>query len=113
MRRPLVLATVAALLAAAAPAAAADAVSGHWAVSGHDAGHDFTLACVFAQAGQNLSGECVDGPTGDSKIKGGRHIRYAPETPMNNLLLSMLDKAGVPTESLGDSTGTLQHLSDV
>ena len=50
---------------------------------------------------------------GSGKVKGGRHIRYAPETPMNNLLLSMLDKAGVPTESLGDSTGTLQHLSDV
>ncbi len=28
-----------------------------------------------------------------------------PETPMNNLLLTMLDKAGVPAETLGDSTG--------
>jgi len=26
------------------------------------------------------------------KIKGGQHIRYAPETPMNNLLLTMLDR---------------------
>jgi hypothetical protein len=50
---------------------------------------------------------------GNGKIKGGRHIRYAPETPMNNLLLSMLDKSGVPAESLGDSTGKLEHLSDV
>jgi hypothetical protein len=50
---------------------------------------------------------------GSGKIKGGRHIRYAPETPMNNLLLTMLDKAGVPTETLGDSTGKLEHLSDV
>jgi hypothetical protein len=32
---------------------------------------------------------------------------------MNNLLLSMLDKAKVPTEQLGDSTGKLEHLSDV
>jgi hypothetical protein len=32
---------------------------------------------------------------------------------MNNLLLSMLDKAGIPTETLGDSTGKLQHLSDI
>jgi len=25
----------------------------------------------------------------------------------------MLDKAGVPTEKLGDSTGELEHLSDI
>jgi Protein of unknown function (DUF1552) len=49
----------------------------------------------------------------NGKVKGGRHIRYAPETPMNNLLLTMLDKSGVPCESLGDSTGKLEHLSDV
>ena len=47
------------------------------------------------------------------QIKGGRHIRYAEETPMNNLLLTMLDKAGVPTESLGDGTGKLKQLSDI
>jgi hypothetical protein len=50
---------------------------------------------------------------GNGKVKGGRHIRYASETPMNNLLLTMLDKSGVPCESLGDSTGKLEHLSDV
>lgn len=47
------------------------------------------------------------------KLKGGRHIRYPEETPMTNLLLSMLDKVGVPTEKLGDSTGKLEHLSDI
>ncbi len=46
-------------------------------------------------------------------IKGGRHIRYAPETPMNNLLLTMLDKAGVPADTLGDATGELDQLSGV
>jgi hypothetical protein len=50
---------------------------------------------------------------GSGKIKGGRHIHYADDTPMNNLLLSMLDKAGVRTDKLGDSTGELQHLSDI
>ena len=50
---------------------------------------------------------------GAGKLKGGRHIRYAPETPMNNLLLSMLDKAGVPTEKLGDSSSKLEHLSEI
>jgi hypothetical protein len=29
------------------------------------------------------------------------------------LLVSMLDKAGVHTEKLGDSTGEIQHLSDI
>ncbi|MEP6536596.1 MAG: DUF1552 domain-containing protein [Bryobacteraceae bacterium] len=48
-----------------------------------------------------------------AKIKGGRHVRYAPDTPMNNLLVSMLDKSGVPAESLGDSTGKLEQLSGV
>ncbi len=46
-------------------------------------------------------------------IKGGRHVRYAPETPMNNLLLTMLDKAGIPAETLGDGTGELDQLSGV
>ncbi len=48
------------------------------------------------------------------QLKGGRHLRYPKETPMNNLLLNMLDKAGVPVpEKLGDSTGELERLTDV
>jgi len=43
----------------------------------------------------------------------GRHIRYADETPIANLYLSMLDKMGVPVETLGDSTGRLEGLSDL
>ncbi len=46
-------------------------------------------------------------------VKGGRHVAYAAETPMNNLLLTMLDKAGVKTDKFGDSTGHAEHLSDV
>jgi hypothetical protein len=53
----------------------------------------------------------VGGASG--QIKSGRHIRYAPETPMNNLLLTMLDKVGVHTDKLGDSTGKVEHLSDI
>jgi hypothetical protein len=44
------------------------------------------------------------------RMKGGRHLRYADHTPMTNLLVTMLDKAGVKQESLGDSTGTLANL---
>jgi len=50
---------------------------------------------------------------GNGALKGGRHIRYADETPMTNLLLALLDKAGVHTDKLGDSTGVLDHLSDI
>jgi len=32
---------------------------------------------------------------------------------MTNLLISMLDKAGFPAETLGDSTGRLTELSGV
>ena len=50
---------------------------------------------------------------GGGAVKGGRHIRHAENTPLNNLLLSMLDKSGVRTDRLGDSTGEIQHLSDI
>lgn len=41
------------------------------------------------------------------RLKGGRHIRNAPDTTMSNLLLAMLDKLGIPMEKFGDSTGML------
>jgi hypothetical protein len=44
------------------------------------------------------------------RLKGGRHLRYADHTPMTNLLVTMLDKAGVKQENLGDSTGTLANV---
>jgi hypothetical protein len=42
------------------------------------------------------------------KVKPGRHVLYPDNTPMTNLLLTVLDKAGVPAEKLGDSTGPIQ-----
>jgi hypothetical protein len=41
-------------------------------------------------------------------VKGGRHVKYETETPMANLLLTVLDKAGVPIDRIGDSTGRLE-----
>jgi hypothetical protein len=46
-------------------------------------------------------------------LRPGRHVRYPDETPMANLYLSMLDRMGVPVETLGDSTGRLEGLSDL
>ena len=47
---------------------------------------------------------------GSRFFKGNRHLRYTSETPMNNLLVKMLQKAEVPCETFGDSTGTLAYL---
>jgi hypothetical protein len=44
---------------------------------------------------------------GAGRLTGGRHMVFRQETPMTNLLLSLLDKAGVHAETLGDSTGRL------
>jgi len=42
------------------------------------------------------------------QLNGGRHMTYAPHTPMSNLLLTMLDKLGIQAEKHGDSTGKLE-----
>ncbi len=42
------------------------------------------------------------------KFKTGYHLDYKMNTPMANLLVTILDKAGVPMEKLGDSTGPLK-----
>jgi hypothetical protein len=42
------------------------------------------------------------------QMKTGRHMAYPENTPMTNLLVTILDKAGVPVEKLGDSTGSLK-----
>lgn len=43
-------------------------------------------------------------------VKTGRHIRYADDTPVNNLWLSMLERVDVRVPFLGDSTGSLRGL---
>jgi hypothetical protein len=52
---------------------------------------------------------------GGGRLKGGRHLRFPKDTPMNNLHLAMLEKVGVNVEKLGDSSGKidLEPLSGV
>ena len=50
----------------------------------------------------------IGGATG--RLKGGRHLKYPDHTPMSNLLVTLLDKTGVRTDTLGDSTGSLVSL---
>ena len=37
-------------------------------------------------------------------VKGGQHIVPAEHTPLSNVLLTMLDRAGIPQDKIGDST---------
>ena len=44
------------------------------------------------------------------RLKGGRHIVYPENTPLTNALVSILDKMDVHRDSIGDSTGRLDHI---
>jgi hypothetical protein len=45
---------------------------------------------------------------GGGTVDGGRHLKYAFNTPLMNLYLSLFDRMGAPTERFGDSTGRLK-----
>ncbi len=47
------------------------------------------------------------------RLTPGRHVRYQAETPMANLLLSVLQRMDVEAEKVGDSTGLLDGLTDL
>jgi hypothetical protein len=47
---------------------------------------------------------------GYGRIKGGQHLKYPQDTPHANLLLTLLQRAGVPVEELGNSTGTFAEV---
>ena len=42
---------------------------------------------------------------GAGGVRGGRVLRHSKDTPMNNLLMAMLERVGVNTERFGDATG--------
>jgi hypothetical protein len=44
------------------------------------------------------------------KMQGGRHVTYEKHTPMANLHLTLLNKAGVEMDSFADSNGTADEL---
>ncbi len=48
---------------------------------------------------------------GYGRIKGGQHLRYAADTPHANLILTILERAGIQgIESLGNSTGIFSEV---
>jgi len=44
------------------------------------------------------------------RIKGNQHLVYSEDIPYTNFLLTLLERAGVPAESVGDSTGDLAEI---
>jgi hypothetical protein len=47
---------------------------------------------------------------GGGKLRGGQHINFAQRTPLANVHLTLLQRAGVPIQSVGDSTGTIAEI---
>jgi hypothetical protein len=59
---------------------------------------------------QNLPVIVAGGAAGG--MKGGRHIRFEKPTPLANVHLTLLDKAGVKLDNFGDSTGKIVQLGE-
>ena len=55
---------------------------------------------------ENLPTLVIGGGAGAHK--GNRHIRMAKSTPLSNLMVSLADKAGVPVEKFGQSSGAIE-----
>lgn len=47
---------------------------------------------------------------GHGRFAGGQHVVYPPDSHYANLLVTLLDRAGVPIEAVGDSTGDLSEV---
>ncbi|HWK54822.1 MAG TPA: DUF1552 domain-containing protein [Hyphomicrobiales bacterium] len=47
---------------------------------------------------------------GYGRIKGGQHVACPADTPLANLILTLLERGGIQTESLGNSTGLLAEV---
>ena len=47
---------------------------------------------------------------GCGRVKGGQHINFKERTPLANVLLTVLQRTGVPIEKVGDSTGAIAEV---
>ena len=50
---------------------------------------------------------------GGGRMKGGRHVRYTEPTPLANLHLTLLEKAGARMDSFADSHGKVDELLNI
>jgi hypothetical protein len=47
---------------------------------------------------------------GCGKLRGGQHLNFKERTPLANVLVTLLQRAGVPVEQVGDSTGSIAEI---
>ena len=47
---------------------------------------------------------------GNGRIKGGQHLKYPDKTPLANLLLTVLERAGIPEKTIGNSSGLMSEV---
>ena len=73
---------------------------------------DRTVTMSGAAIGDSNTHNYMDLPitVAGGLIKGGQHIKTAKDTPMANLLLSLMQILGVSVDRFGDSTGPLSQL---
>jgi hypothetical protein len=62
-----------------------------------------------AHSPENLPVLLLGGANG--LMKGGRHLRFDPDTPLGNLHVTLLGKLGIEVDRLGDSNDRLEQLS--
>jgi hypothetical protein len=46
----------------------------------------------------------------NGRVKGGQHLKYEDRTPLANLLLTVLERAGIPEKTLGNSSGLMAEV---
>lgn len=73
---------------------------------------DSTLVMAGASLGESNDHDCMDLPAliAGRGIASGRHFALPDHTPMSNLMLTLLQKLGLPIEAFGDSTGNIEDI---
>lgn len=47
---------------------------------------------------------------GGGALRGGQHIHFAERTPLANVHLTLLQRAGIAIDRVGDSTGAIAEM---
>lgn len=73
---------------------------------------DNTVVLAGACFGEPNSHDHMDLPAivAGAGVRGGQHLQLPKETPMSNLLLTLMHKLDLPLDSFGDSTGLVSEL---
>jgi hypothetical protein len=74
---------------------------------------DSTLVMAGASLGEPNEHDHMNLPVilAGGGVPGNRHLAFPKNTPLCNLMLTMIHELGIPLDRMGDSTGTLQVMS--